>query len=359
MGFLSQLVSLGFGHFSDTPLFIDEFENINADLKGDILPQNNFIHKAFIELGSNCNLNCGFCEENETLFRKTGCKKWSKYNNVITTDRWEDILRQLSYLKCKSLSFIGGNPLLQFESLINIINTSKNYGFTNYTIFTNGTLLSDSILEQLNDKNVTLNIQILSFNPNNISLLGLNDSIVKEIHENLMKLKDKNINVIAQILINKYNENEIESIINQLSTLYNIKNIKLDYIYNVPENTYYSTKYISDMYKKQFGKVTIDKFNYLQNWNSCLKGQIVIRQDGEVLPCPMIRKSIGNIFDAKLCDLLKRDEYIEYTKITRKYISSCKECSYKYNCVDCRAIEMSATNNLYGLHFCDLKENYE
>lgn len=354
--FFDKLEELGLGYYTNKLLFTEDFETINANLKTDILPQNNFIQRAFIELGSDCNFDCIFCERDTKLYRKTGCKKWENYEKKVNLTNWDEILNQLSKLKCKELNFIGGNPLLRIDSIINIINISKNYNFENFTIYTNGTLLDNYTINFLKNNNITLNIQILSFNPKTLNQITSNKLKVEELHKNLITLKNENINIVAQILINKYNQNEIEIIKDKLLKEYNIKNIKIDYIYNKPKNNHYSEKYINNMYNKHFGTVTINKFNFLQTWNSCLKGQILIREDGNISVCPMIRDSIGNVLEEKIYNLLKKEKYSKYTKITKKSINTCVDCSYQYNCLECRAIEISATNNLYGLEFCSYKE---
>lgn len=355
---LNKLEEMGLGSYTDKITFQEEFENTDIDLRTVILPQNNVINKLFIELGSECNLNCIFCNEDNKLIRKTGCKRWTKYDESLQLDDWEKVLCDISKLKCKQLVFIGGNPLLQIDNIKKLILISKRYGFDTFILYTNGTLIDDKVIEIVQKHNVILNIQILSFNERTIENIGIDKSVITDIDKNLKKLVNNGINIIGEILITSYNENEIEEIKESLKNKYKIKYVKIEYIYNKPFNQHFSKKYIPAMYNKTttFTKVTKQKFNLLQVWNPCLKGQLVIKGDGEVLICPMIRRSIGNITQNEIYELLKKPEFMEYVEVSKNKIEKCNECSYKFNCLDCRAIEMSATDNLYGLEFCDIKD---
>ncbi|WP_175537303.1 radical SAM protein [Clostridium sp. DSM 8431] len=299
---------------------------------------------------------CIICNRDDNLYRKTGCKKWPRYEKKLNMDHWDEILNDLSKLKSNQLCFIGGNPLLRIERVNEIIEVSKKYGFNTFVIYSNGTIIDDNVIKILKENNIILSIQILSFNPNTLLKLGLDPQIEKEIKNNIERLIEAQVNFVVQILVNRYNEDEIDDIRNILKNEYNISNIVVDFIYKKPENTYYSEKYLNNMYTKTFTKVSKEKFNALQMWNSCFKGQLSIREDGEILICPMMRKSFGNVLKNKIYEILREKEYNEYVNMSRSTIGKCKECAYQYNCVDCRAIESAATGDIYGLEYCNIKD---
>lgn len=357
--FLDILQDMGLGSYRDKMSYEESFENTISNIKSEIVPYNNIIDRVFIELGSKCNFDCVFCNTDNKLYRKTGCKRWESYEAELDLKEWGIILNDLSYLKSKKLCFIGGNPLLRFDYIKEIIKESKKYGFEYFLIYTNGSLINDEIIQFLKEYNVTLNIQILSFNENTLNKIGKNTIDLKSIENNLMQLRKMNVNFISEILINRYNEDEIEEIKAILNEKYKIKSIKLGYIYKKPYNNHFSQKYVNDMYNKfnTFPKVTPERFNFLQMWNSCLKGQCTIKENGDVLICPMLRSDvIGNVKKNSITEIINTKKYREYENITKNSIEKCKECSYKFNCSDCRAIEISATNDLYGLEYCSIEE---
>jgi len=206
---------------------------------------------------------------------------------------------------------------------------------------------------------VALNIQIISFNKETLRKISDKAINLEEIENNIRLLNNENINTIYELLITKYNENEIEEIKLILKDKYKIDSLKIEYIHNHPGNSHSSDKYVNDIYDRcsTFPKVTSDRFNYLQMWNYCLKGQCTIKENGDILICPMLRSKIfGNIKECSIQEIINTDEYQQYENISKNSIDKCKDCSYRFNCSDCRAIEISATNNPYGLEYCNIGE---
>jgi radical SAM protein with 4Fe4S-binding SPASM domain len=108
--------------------------------------------------------------------------------------------------------------------------------------------------------------------------------------------------------------------------------------------------------QRYFGIVNTLKISFLKTYNSCLYGKIAININGDVLLCPMMREiKLGNIKGTTLNKVLRNSKYDEYININKDSISKCSMCSFRYNCTDCRAIEMSATNDLVGLEYCNYK----
>ena len=182
---LNKLEELGLGFYTHTIKFQEDFENTDIELRKVIMPSNNTIQKVFIELGSECNLDCIICNRDDNLYRKTGCKKWPRYEKKLNMDHWDEILNDLSKLKSNQLCFIGGNPLLRIERVNEIIEVSKKYGFNTFVIYSNGTIIDDNVIKILKENNIILSIQILSFNPNTLLKLGLDPQIEKEIKNNI------------------------------------------------------------------------------------------------------------------------------------------------------------------------------
>lgn len=105
-------------------------------------------------LTEECNFNCSYCYQ----------KKGSKYIDVSTVENAIDFF--LPYLKEQCyISFTGGEPLLAFNQLIEVVDyiQAKNRTLNkkiHYYITTNGSLINDDILQFLNQHEFSL---LLSF----------------------------------------------------------------------------------------------------------------------------------------------------------------------------------------------------
>lgn len=94
---------------------------------------------ASIELTERCNLNCIHCYlGDQQQLRNNRLKE-------LDTQQWYDLLDQIAAVGCLDLLITGGDPLLR-KDFAEIYTYAKYRGFL-ITIFTNGTLLTDQILE--------------------------------------------------------------------------------------------------------------------------------------------------------------------------------------------------------------------
>ncbi len=78
-------------------------------------------------------------------------------------------------------------------------------------------------------------------------------------------------------------------------------------------------------------------FNEAQNYNTCLNGKISIDKNGDIKNCPSMNKSFGN---HKTITLLKVYEELKLSKLwktNKDQINICKDCEFRYLCIDCRA----------------------
>ncbi len=80
-----------------------------------------------------------------------------------------------------------------------------------------------------------------------------------------------------------------------------------------------------------------DLFFEALNFNSCLHRKISIGVDGIIKNCPSMADAYGNIKDTTLEKVLCLSEFKQHWSITKDVIHVCKDCEFRYICVDCRA----------------------
>lgn len=351
--FFNKLEDMGLGTFLNKPVYIDKFKFGLEETMKKYLKINTEIRNAQIELTTECNLNCVFCKKDDnTLYRKTGCKRWKTSDNKLSVEDWENVIDQLISMSCQEITFISGEPLLEFELLKSLVKLSKNKGIINFTIYTNGILLDDDKISFVKENNIKLVIQLPSIDKDVYTFLTGNgnlDILLKK----LAILKENNIDFSILHLITRYNDCELDAY--NILSQYSNKIVK-EFIYPKPDNNFFSGKidnYIYN-YKNKLLQPNEYIYSYLKENNCCYGQKIGITCDGKVLPCIMSRTLIlGNILEKKLYEILD-EEYYKVRNLSKSNIEKCKVCSYRFGCFECRALEISATGEIDGMEYCEL-----
>lgn len=356
--FLQKLVNLNMGEFYDNLIF-QEYTRFGAGNEiSEIMKPTNQIKRIFIQLTNNCDCDCIYCDESNDIYTKTRCKKWNNQNADIIMLQWERILEEAILLGAESLCFIGGNPILEWKKLFAIVDYASQIGFKFFLIYTNMNYMNYKIIDLCRRYNVMLRAQIHFLK--DCGCEGeFTDISSENVIKNIQLCTSSGIITTAEILITRYNDKAIEKMKSILFAL-GISYVTTEYLYDKPENEFYSMAYREKMYEKHFGEISRETITFYENHNNCLFGQISINIAGDVTPCPMMnRLVIGNVCKEPLHEIINDEVYINLTKASRSKISGCDECSYRYNCVDCRAIESAATKKMLKAEFCEVNKNIE
>jgi uncharacterized protein len=128
----------------------------NINFKSDKLEK---INSLSINVSQTCNMTCDYCYANQGTYGED-----SKIMDINTA------FGVLNYLICKNffsknveIIFFGGEPLINFELIKNIISYLKSLNLVTKFIFrlsTNGTLLSNEIIQFICDNNIKTSISL-------------------------------------------------------------------------------------------------------------------------------------------------------------------------------------------------------
>lgn len=169
----------------------------------------------------------------------------------------------------------------------------------------------------------------------------------------LRKTRLQHINIILRSKDNLLNSS--------LEDLLDIPQIKSIYIYNASVHkkvfNKFKTKvvyYIISENTQSCGKIrpenfipSIKVFNESVNFNSCLNKKISFDLNGNVKNCNFSNTIHGNIFKTDISEIIEKKEFKEYWNITKDDIDICKDCEFRYICIDCRVF-ISKGNNLFS-----------
>ena len=89
----------------------------------------------------------------------------------------------------------------------------------------------------------------------------------------------------------------------------------------------------------------ISFFAEAQKFNTCLNRKVAIDKTGNIKNCPSMSVSFGNIFDTKISTVIQKSDFVEKWLINKDQIEICRDCEFRYNCMDCRAYLEDPSNN--------------
>ena len=80
--------------------------------------------------------------------------------------------------------------------------------------------------------------------------------------------------------------------------------------------------------------------------NSCLSRKISIDVSGNIRNCPAMPLSFGNIENVPLNLVLRNKEFTKWWRINKDQINVCRDCEFRYTCLDCRAFTHGSKTHL-------------
>jgi SPASM domain peptide maturase of grasp-with-spasm system len=83
--------------------------------------------------------------------------------------------------------------------------------------------------------------------------------------------------------------------------------------------------------------VNIATFTEAQRFNTCLNRKISVDARGDIRNCPSLPASYGNVRDTSLHAALAREGFRDLWEINKDQVETCRECEFRYVCIDCRA----------------------
>lgn len=335
----------------------------------------------FIMLGNGCNLSCIYCLQHPLVHKPL--------SNKINPDIYE-FIKECNEENGKDhpvhLQFFGGEPLVYYPNIEEIVEATKDIGCT-YSVITNGKLMNDHMVEFFNKNNFWVTIswdgpnviktrgfdafdpssplrrRLLRLDHLSISAVMSSKAYPKEILEGMQeisnqyyKLKEYQIGInIDQIFDTGITNKEILDVdyqrvrdeIEEMGKEFLLDTINSKY----SRESYTKTMFIQDLYNH------INQFYGKQNgvWNkyycNCGNGYAIFNMDleGNLYTCHNTSTKVGTIYTPYfqyLNEVLKTD-YTDHMRAT------CKDCVALAFCNGgCKLVSEQAREETY----CKLKK---
>jgi len=258
-----------------------------------------------------CNLHCQHCSVKKFQGRKDG--------RSFTAADVRELARQADEMGLARFVMTGGEPLIfkNFDAWVEAIDPRKFY----INCDTNGWFLDDERARHIKGIGVDrIQLSIDSLNAEEHD----NFRKARGSHERALKAVDASLNagldIFIQTVVTKQRLRTDEFI--EFIKYFNKRGVGVFVTYAKPVGAWAGNFDVlvnkDDMdYMRQLEK-KYDVFTHLTPAYDldmgciAVKGMISVTQYGDVLPCPYIHVSIGNVFDESLKDIIKRGLDIKY-----------------------------------------------
>jgi len=298
----------------------------------------------WIEVTGNCNLRCVHCYRDSCSLSKAQLNS----QQYVTTKDITNLITDSAKFGCKKIQFTGGEPLLH-PHLKQMILHAKNEEFSFIEVYTNGTLINDSIVDFFKENCIHVAISFYSLWPNVHENITKRSGSYDATLFSIKKLLDRKIHLRIGIIVMKQNENHITETKRFLRKNGFSGNIRVDCIRPCGRGENNENKPIRYDCVRRSPMFMAHWRSYAQshNQNSCWYGKLAITSSGDALPCIFSRDIIlGNVRDQTLSEIIKSSHTQKLWHITHDQIEECNVCEYRYVCRDCRALSLNTTGRL-------------
>lgn len=294
---------------------------------------------AIWEVTQQCNLQCVHCSSSGGGERAPG--------ELSTADALHLVDELAASLHVYRLVISGGEPLLR-KDVFTIMRKATAVGLK-LSLFTNGTLLTDSVLDLLNDIGIDY-LQVGVFTADR--LYGISQlNLAHRLFETVKKAKNFNFKIGISIPIHHQTFNEVLSMVDAFLEL-QPDSLCLSRFVPAGRGTLFAEELLLSQAERRTLALlgqrlreeghTIILDEPLTDPHGCQAGISVcgISSAGELYPCPLLRLSLGNVNSSSTAELWQKSELIKNLK-KRALKGRCGECTIKQQCGGCRGLAFS------------------
>lgn len=340
---LNDVAARNLGKYYTKRVYIERYKKVEY-LFEEVSPGSPVISKCYIELPSDCDLDCSFCR----LPKLYPCNMCSySCDTTLSKDYLSSLhafLNRIFKLQCKSLIFGGGDPLNIQGDLFSLIRFCRRNGFSGQMyVITNGKHLDDMQIKVFKRYKVHPIIPFTgTYNTN---------FLTKDELASLTKtFRLLGIELTVTLVFIDDNASEAQKLRDVVKNL-DVKNIRQTAVVYEDKN---KARECIEALGKQMLRTTMEVFYHNKKYHPCLHGTLAVSTSGDLLPCPFLKdEALGNIADPHIVDEVFESRLIDkYWRMSLSQIENCKTCAFRYGCLDCRAVEKQLSGDLYGKVLC-------
>lgn len=240
----------------------------------------------WLEITPKCNLRCLHC------YSESGPTR--RISEGLQYEDWRQILVEAALLGCEKVQFIGGEPTL-YPHLNKLVKDAREQGFSFLEVFTNGTILTDSMFDQFKQSNVNLAFSVYASEEDSHDDITQTQGSFARTMESMREAILRGIRVRASVIRMPKNSNQIEKLVAMLSKM-GVTSIQIDGVRTVGRG-------------KNFDLVGTESPSLC---GSCWQGKLCIDSRGMAFPCVFARdRCVGHVRNGiqSILDSLQLSEF--------------------------------------------------
>ena len=281
---------------------------------------------------------------------KAGVQKDEENNpSDLSNEDIKSIIDQAAALGVQKIQFTGGEATLR-NDLKDLINHAKAKDFKFIEVFTNGTLLDESMIRFFAKKRISVAMSIFSYKAATHDAITGSPGSFERTLNSLKLLLAYNVPTRCAIVAMKQNEDELYGtsyFLSELGVLHRPPDPVRPTGRGIDEENWPQNYGLKFMQTNPTFFVNQEFFEKNRNWNSCWFGKIAVTSEGNVLPCVFAREQVaGNIKQSSLSEILNSEIMLDFWGLTKDKVEVCKDCEFRYVCQDCRPWAYGITGKL-------------
>ena len=284
------------------------------------------IEMAWIEITQKCNFKCIHCYEGEKLQKD------------MELDDIKYCIDEMYRYGIKKLQIIGGEPFLH-PKITDVLEYCEGK-FKEFSVFTNGSYITDEVCNHLMKLNAKVYISLHSDVDSEFNKITGTKNMLPKVLSNIEKMREKNIDFVLKRV-------KVKNI--DVSMEYDALQVGLNGFPILVGNANID-QYDDEMLKLKLiteetfrNMLDIDSVITNMKYQYCFSKKVYIDVNLDVYPCILERRrKHGNLLNNSLMHILNET----ICKCTKDSIDDCKNCEYRYACNTC--FPDTASENFYA-----------
>lgn len=294
----------------------------------------------WLEVTDACNEKCVHCYAESGPMRRT----------YIPVELARRVIQQGCDEGFLKIQFVGGEPFAH-RHLWEMVEYACHLGYPEVEIYTNLTLVRPSDLRRIKKLGIKLATSLLGHNAEIHDACTQTPGSFRLWHRNIKQVQALGIPYRIGVVRMRQNEqtmDEIEMFLRKEGLLAQDEPFNPD---DVRPSGRGRSRDVLPTKPLDYGLyLTVNPFFFhlAQRYNPCWRGELAVAPTGAVYPCIFSRQlAVGNLNQESLSMILERLRQ-RFWNITLDQVERCRDCEFRYACMDCRALSFNMRRGLYG-----------